>query len=197
MKSKNGDGDLGSSGGDRGTPATRPNPFAKIKTKMRRGKNGRYLGKAGALGGRRGRKDNIAVTAVQRSFLHAWLAVGSKMLARKVMGLCNQTPLNWKKGSDAFAAACKEVEEMIADNLEDELHQRALHGIKKAIVFQGKVTGHLQEKDAATLIFALKGAKPDKYRENMVQLVAGAPTAIQINLGDVKRPEPNAPVNED
>lgn len=67
-----------------------------------------------------------------------------------------------------FAAAWEEAVEVAADTLEAEGWRRAVDGVDKPVGFyQGEAAEHVKEYSDTLLIFLLKGARPNKYRENM------------------------------
>ncbi len=54
---------------------------------------------------------------------------------------------------------------MGADLLEDEAVRRAKDGVEEPVYQGGKLVGHVQKYSDTLLIFLLKGAKPEKFRE--------------------------------
>jgi hypothetical protein len=88
-----------------------------------------------------------------------------------------------------FAAAWDDAKEQAADLLEEEAHRRAYHGVDEPVIHQGELMGawvNDQGQVVATeapgarkipltvkkysdtlMIFLLKGARPEKYRENL------------------------------
>lgn len=67
-----------------------------------------------------------------------------------------------------FAAAWDEAVEVAADALEAEAWRRAVEGVEKPVGFyQGAAGEYVREYSDTLLIFMLKGARPNKYRENV------------------------------
>ena len=64
-----------------------------------------------------------------------------------------------------FAAAWDEVEDAVADTMERELYRRAVEGVDKPVFHQGDEVATIREYSDTLLIFGLKGARPEKYRE--------------------------------
>ena len=76
--------------------------------------------------------------------------------------------LYWhRKQSPEFAEAWQEaLTEAIESVLEPEALRRAVEGVQKPVYQQGELVGHVREYSDTLLIFLLKAARPDKYRDN-------------------------------
>ena len=133
----------------------------------------------------------------QRAFLAAFVETGGIARAAKLSGVSWSAHYQWKRNDRNYLAQFDLATEMTADRAEDELHRRAIDGYDKPVTYKGEIRGWYRDFSDTCLIFMLKGLRPEKYRENMVQMTANAPTAIVINLGDVKRPPPNVPIDVD
>ena len=74
--------------------------------------------------------------------------------------------------------------------LEDEAIRRAKDGVREKPVYQGgKLVGHVQEYSDTLLIFLLKGARPEKYRDRVQQELSGpGGQTIQL-ITSVPRPQ--------
>jgi len=66
-----------------------------------------------------------------------------------------------------FAAQWEEAVKEGMETLEDEARRRAFQGVEEPVFFQGETCGHIKRYSDTLLIFLLKGAKPEKYRERM------------------------------
>ena len=62
---------------------------------------------------------------------------------------------------------------MGADMLEDEAVRRAKDGVERPVYQGGKLVGHVQEYSDTLLIFLLKGARPEKYRDRVQRELSG------------------------
>ena len=72
--------------------------------------------------------------------------------------------------------------EQAADVLEREAWRRASEGVKQPVFYQGEVCGHVRKYSDVLLIFLLKGARPDKYREQLATPAAGKTEEADANL---------------
>ena len=72
--------------------------------------------------------------------------------------------------------------EQAADVLEREAWRRASEGVKQPVFYQGEVCGHVQKYSDVLLIFLLKGARPDRYREQLATPSAGKTEEADANL---------------
>lgn len=88
---------------------------------------------------------------------------------------------SWRQEEPEFAAAWAEAVEIGADKLEAEAVRRAVEGVDKPVTFQGEITATYKEYSDSLLQFLLKGAKPDKYNRQALQISGpgGAPIQIQ------------------
>jgi hypothetical protein len=64
-----------------------------------------------------------------------------------------------------FAAAWDDALDQAADVMEEEAHRRAVEGVLKPVFQGGKKVGSVREYSDTLLIFQLKAARPEKYRE--------------------------------
>lgn len=75
-----------------------------------------------------------------------------------------------------------------ADRIEDEMLRRAVEGVTKP-VYQGKeLVGYIQEYSDTLLIFALKGRKPEKYRERQQTDLTSGGQPFKIHTIVVEKP---------
>lgn len=72
-----------------------------------------------------------------------------------------------------FKAAWDEAATMGVDALEDEARRRAYEGWKEPVYKNGEKVGTVTKFSDTLLIFLLKGAKPEKYRETVDMKVSG------------------------
>jgi hypothetical protein len=73
----------------------------------------------------------------------------------------------WREEDEAFRAQWDKARDLGADALEDELMRRAKNGTLKPIYQGGHLVGRVREYSNTLGIFLLKGAKPEKYRDNV------------------------------
>lgn len=125
-------------------------------------------------------KTKVALGPVNRSrFLEAFAQSGILEEAARVAGVARQSHYVWLKDPD-YQRRFAEATERAAERLEAELHRRLYEGTEETVVYQGEIcyqrdeAGNLTNKPLVVrrksdilLMFALKGAKPEKYRDNV------------------------------
>lgn len=112
------------------------------------------------------------------AFIEALSTTGNVKLACVAAGIGRTTVYTERKNNDGFAQSWDVALEEAADLLEDEARRRAVEGVAEPIIYKGKIvtiadpeTGIetpliLRKYSDTLLIFLLKGARPEKYREN-------------------------------
>lgn len=98
------------------------------------------------------------------AFLAAYAKVGNISQASKIAGVERKYHYVWMKDPayrEQFDAAHTEA----CEHLEAEARRRAVEGYKRPVFHQGQVCGTVQEYSDVLLIFLMKGAMPEKYRE--------------------------------
>lgn len=91
----------------------------------------------------------------------------------------------WLHDDPDYAQAFQEAKDLAAAVLEDEAVRRAREGVTQTIFHHGAPIGTAQVYSDTLLIFLLKGAKPETYREQIKLDVAGTvrlETALQQGL---------------
>ncbi len=113
----------------------------------------------------------------KRAFLGAYAECGSVAKAAKTAGISRRSHQLWMKasgpGADAYREAFAEAHEMACDMLEAEARTRAVEGTRRYKFYRGRPildprTGEPyfeHDYSDTLLIFLLKGARPEKYRE--------------------------------
>lgn len=106
------------------------------------------------------------LAAVQRDRLLAALREGwSLTQAAKEVPTSRGTVLRWTDADPEFAAAVKEAREEGTDRIEDEAYRRAVKGVARPIMYQGKRVMTIREYDTSLLILILKARRPERYRD--------------------------------
>ena len=125
------------------------------------------------------------IEANQKAFLAAYAEVGNITKAAKMAEITRDAHYKWlaNDSDGTYVAAFKEAEEQAIEKLEQEARRRAVEGMKRK-KFDSKgnpvidpETGQQYEEyeySDTLLIFLLKGAKPEKYRENRNIALTGA-----------------------
>ncbi len=71
----------------------------------------------------------------------------------------------WLEDDADYAAAFTQAQLEANDRLESEARRRAVAGVNEPVYYQGEVVGTVKKHSDTLLIFLLKGAMPDKYRD--------------------------------
>jgi hypothetical protein len=103
----------------------------------------------------------------KRAFLEAYSQTGNITRAAEISEVSRQSHYEWLKDDSDYPAAFKEADEKASERLEAEARRRAVEGTSKPVFYQGMVCGAIQEYSDTLLMFLLKGAKPQKYRDNV------------------------------
>ena len=123
------------------------------------------------------------------AFLEALKQTCNITKACEESGLPRTSAYEWKAEDPEFATDWQKALDIAADLLEEEALRRAKEGTLKPVFQGGQLVGHIQEYSDTLMIFLLKGAKPKKYMDRLVQEVsgpAGAPiqTAVTVRFVD-------------
>ena len=77
------------------------------------------------------------------------------------------THRRWINRLKGYRRAWNLAKEFAADRLEKSLFDRAVHGNKTEVYYKGRLVGKRTIPDTIALIVALKGLRPDKYKERV------------------------------
>jgi len=98
--------------------------------------------------------------------------VGRIDKAFEVVGLHRRNHYEWLDRDPEYKAQFEKARKAIVQLLEDEAWRRAVEGVNKPTTVAGKrVT--IREYSDTLLIFLLKGAAPEKYRERYEHAISG------------------------
>jgi hypothetical protein len=137
------------------------------------------------------------VASKQAAFLAAYAEVGNITHAAEIAGLNRETHHKWMKVDPTYPERFKTADEQAVEKLEQEARRRAVTGVRRK-KFTGKgepvidpVTGeqYIEEEYSDTLlIFLMKGARPEKYKDRVYNEHTGADGGpIQI-VSSIPRP---------
>lgn len=105
----------------------------------------------------------------KRAFLTAYAACGNRGKAAAAAGIERNTIYSppWRD-DEQFQEALERAQAMAVDVLEEEALRRAVEGVERPIGwYRGQPGGFVREYSDALLIFLLKGAAPEKYRDRL------------------------------
>ena len=126
------------------------------------------------------------------AFLAAYAQTGNIAAASKLAQVGRRDHYRWIKADAEYALAFGEAHEEACDRLEAEARRRAVQGVEEPVYgkLPGKDTGTgqvgtIRKYSDTLLIFLLKGARPEKYRERFEHTGAnGAPLTFTLKLGE-------------
>ena len=112
--------------------------------------------------------DGIRRHPKKRAFLAAFRESGNVRLACETAGVGRSSTYRWLDEDAEYREAFDLAKEDAADTLEAEAYRRAVRGVKKPVGwYKGEPGGQVTEYSDTLLIFLLKGARPEKYRERL------------------------------
>lgn len=100
-------------------------------------------------------------------FLETYSMCGNISRAAEIAGICRSSHYNWINDDETYKIYFAEAEQEAIDRLETEARRRALNGVSEPVFHQGMQCGTVQKYSDTLLIFLLKGARPQKYRDNV------------------------------
>lgn len=111
------------------------------------------------------------VPNTKRDWIGGFLAVlrdtGNVRAAAQAAQVDRSTPYKLRGADPAFAASWEEAMDDAADVLEAEARRRATIGVDEPVFYQGVPVGSVRRYSDTLLIFLLKGARPQTYRERV------------------------------
>ena len=120
--------------------------------------------------------------AKKRAFLAAYAQCRSVTEAAAAAGIDRTSHYVWLHNDERYAEAFEMADEIAIETMEREARRRAIEGVLEAVYFQGRIVGYQHRYSDNLLMFTLKAARPDKYRErtDVRHTGTGAGGAIQI-----------------
>jgi hypothetical protein len=106
-------------------------------------------------------------------FLDLLSTNGNVTLSAETCNLARRTLYDLRTTDEQFAQAWEDAMSMAADYLEAEARRRAVEGWEEPVYYQGDEVGYVRKYSDTLLIFLLKGANPEKYRERSSTELSG------------------------
>src|SRR6185369_10055545 len=122
----------------------------------------------------------------EKAFLAAYAEVGNVAEAAKLARITRQTAYRHKSTDPVFAKMWAEAEQEAADSLEREAWRRATEGTDEPVFYKGEKCGAIKRYSDNLLMFLLRGARPEKYRERFMLPVAELDKLIERELAAAK-----------
>lgn len=101
----------------------------------------------------------------RRAFLAAYAEVGNISEAARIAGVNRLSHYDWLQ-DERYAVVFAQAHEIAIDHLEREARRRAVEGVVEPVFWKGEAVGSVRKYSDTLLIFLMKGARPDKYRDN-------------------------------
>lgn len=121
----------------------------------------------------------------KRAFLAALAETGNITRAAELSGVDRSTHYDWLASDESgdYAAAVADAEQQAADRMETEARRRAVEGWDEPVYQGGEHVGTVRKYSDTLLIFLLKGARPEKYRERFEHTgKGGGPLQVEHTL---------------
>lgn len=134
----------------------------------------------------------------RRAFLANLARTGNVSISANAENLSRRELYRLRNEDEAFAAEWTDALLEAADHLEAEARRRAVDGWDEPIHYQGVEVGRVRRFSDTLLIFLLKAANPEKYRDRVSQELTGPggqpllPGAVQIYIPSNGRDELDA-----
>ena len=115
-----------------------------------------------------------------RGFLAHFALTGNITASAAAVGIDRGTAARLRDRDKGFDEACKAALEEASDHLEEEARRRAVDGWVEPVYGSGGTgvgtieVGTIRKYDSTLLIFLLKGARPEKYRERFDTKLSGS-----------------------
>ncbi len=120
----------------------------------------------------------------KEAFLAAYAKCGNLSRAAKLAGCNRNQHYRWLE-EPAYSEAFDAAHEQACDGLEEEARRRAVKGTLKPVYQGGERVGVIRQFSDTLLIFLMKGAMPEKYRERMdVKGTVDTTSKVQIVQDD-------------
>ena len=103
--------------------------------------------------------------------------------AAEAAGITRQTVYDWIRASEVFKTAYEGAKRGVVEKLEAEAIRRAYQGWEEPVFYKGQQQGLIRKYSDTLLIFLLKGAAPEKYRERLEHSgEGGGPVEVLVKV---------------
>lgn len=117
------------------------------------------------------------LTTNQKTYLAALkLELGHVTKAALRCGMSRWAHVSWKRNSEAYRDALRELKDEIDDTILREFYRRGVEGVQQPVFYKGKQVATQMVYDTTALIALAKARMPKKFRENFkghIQLDGG------------------------
>lgn len=112
-------------------------------------------------------KRNTSLQPKKAAFLAAYAETATVTHAARAAQVDRVQHYRWLASDDGYRAAFEIAAEEAVEKLEREAMRRAAEGVDEPVFHKGEVVGYVRKYSDTLLIFLLKAARPDKYRDNL------------------------------
>ncbi len=115
----------------------------------------------------------------QQKFLAAFEELGSVRVAARAAGIGRASHYRWR-GDPEYQRAFEQAKEEFCDKLEGEIIQRGLRGIEHPVFYKGEKVASYRQFSDVLLMFAARGAMPEKYHRKPVAVEIRRSGQVQV-----------------
>jgi len=101
----------------------------------------------------------------QAKFLAAYRATARIDVSAATAGISTAAHYKWVATDPEYVKELDKARDEALSLLEDEAHRRAVQGVEEPVFYQGEVCGTKLNYSDTLLIFLMKAANPEKYRD--------------------------------
>lgn len=101
------------------------------------------------------------------AFLKAYEETGNMTRASQIADMHDSSHYEWLEKYDWYHELFDEAHMKACRRLEEEARRRAVEGVEEPVFHKGEVCGVITKYSDTLLIFLMKGAMPEKYRERV------------------------------
>ena len=123
-------------------------------------------------------KTEAAKKKRQEAFLAEYKLCATITYAAKIALISRQRHYKWLDNDPAYAKAFEEAKIAATDALVAEARRRAIQGVEEPIFYKGELVQTIRKYSYTLLIFLMKGALPEVYRERYE--ISGGDKAIRV-----------------
>lgn len=117
-----------------------------------------------------------------KAVAEAYAQLGNVSDAARVAGVSRANVYDWMNASDTFRQMMLDAREQAADRLERAAVERAVAGVQEPVYYRGEVVGHTRKYSDQILMFLLRAARPEKFRDRTTIRTEGAADQVPLHL---------------
>lgn len=109
----------------------------------------------------------------KKKFLAAYAECGNITHAAELSGIDRHSHYLWLDKSEKYRTMFEAAHHQAIEHMEQEARRRAMLGVEEPVFYQGMEVARVRKPSDTLLMFMLKGALPDKYRDNVRNELVG------------------------